>query len=228
MLSVTKPTGHYSHILNGGTDNVALDAAKAAHKASKGPAVGNTLVQPNGAQLQEVRVCGSGLTRADVISARTALSIQGPGACVADRDDTKLARCSAALPTGPVEVMIARSSRPRHACVPLSKPQSTWHKPQIANLIAAGKVKLEVALSLPLAEVAEAHDQVRWAHLLHGDATGLLREQVHGQCPVCCTAKHSGQLDDSCLSVDSHSCVTSPQPLDMHRLRPGTRAARWS
>ncbi|KIZ04982.1 putative Quinone-oxidoreductase [Monoraphidium neglectum] len=87
LLSVTKPTGHYSHILNGGTDNVALDAAKAAHKASKGPAVGNTLVQPNGAQLQE-----------------------------------------------------------------------------IANLIAAGKVKLEVALSLPLAEVAEAHDQVATGH----------------------------------------------------------------
>ena len=35
---------------------------------------------------------------------------------------------------------------------------------QIADLIAAGKVKLEVALSVPLAEVAKAHAQVETGH----------------------------------------------------------------
>jgi hypothetical protein len=48
--------------------------------------------------------------------------------------------------------------------------------PQIADLVAAGKVKLEVALSLPLEDAAKAHDQVGWAtpstrpQLLHGVA----------------------------------------------------------
>ncbi|KIZ04980.1 putative quinone-oxidoreductase, chloroplastic [Monoraphidium neglectum] len=87
LLSVTKPTGFFSHIHNAGTDNEVLDAAKAAHAAGKGPAVAATLVQPNGAQLQE-----------------------------------------------------------------------------IADLVAAGKVKLEVALSLPLEDAAKAHDQVATGH----------------------------------------------------------------
>jgi hypothetical protein len=56
LLSVTKPTGFFSHIHNAGTDNEVLDAAKAAHAAGKGPAVAATLVQPNGAQLQEVGI----------------------------------------------------------------------------------------------------------------------------------------------------------------------------
>lgn len=34
----------------------------------------------------------------------------------------------------------------------------------MADLIATGKVKLEVALSLPLAEAAKAHDQVATGH----------------------------------------------------------------
>ena len=37
-------------------------------------------------------------------------------------------------------------------------------RPQIADLIAAGKVKLEVALSLPLAEAAKAQEQVASGH----------------------------------------------------------------
>lgn len=36
--------------------------------------------------------------------------------------------------------------------------------PQIADLMAAGKVKLEVALSVPLAEAARAHEQVATSH----------------------------------------------------------------
>lgn len=87
LLSVTKPSGHLSHIHNAGSDDAVLDAAKEAHAAGKGPSVGTLLVTPNGQQLQE-----------------------------------------------------------------------------IADLIAAGKVKLEVALSLPLAEAAKAHDQVATGH----------------------------------------------------------------
>lgn len=54
-LAVLKQDGgHYSHILNAGTDNEALDKAEAAHKAGKGPSVSKTLVQPNGEQLGQV------------------------------------------------------------------------------------------------------------------------------------------------------------------------------
>ena len=49
-----------------------------------------------------------------------------------------------------------------------ASPCSGWSLPppplQVADLIAAGKVKLEVALSLPLAEAAKAHDQVATGH----------------------------------------------------------------
>lgn len=38
-----------------GTDNSLLEEGKAAHEAGTGPSVGTILVQPNGAQLQEVR-----------------------------------------------------------------------------------------------------------------------------------------------------------------------------
>lgn len=55
LLAVTKPSGHLSHIFNAGTDRELLAQAEAAHKEGKGPAVGTTLVQPNGGQLQQVR-----------------------------------------------------------------------------------------------------------------------------------------------------------------------------
>lgn len=87
LLSVTKPNGHLSHIMNAGTDQEVLAAANKRHEEGKGPSVGTILVQPNGEQLQE-----------------------------------------------------------------------------IAELIAAGKVKLEVALSLPLEEAAKAQDQVATGH----------------------------------------------------------------
>lgn len=54
LLTVTKPSGHLSHIFNAGTDHKLLDEARAAHEAGKGPSVGTTLVQPNGADLQQV------------------------------------------------------------------------------------------------------------------------------------------------------------------------------
>lgn len=43
-------------------------------------------------------------------------------------------------------------------------PSCLARAPQIADLIGAGKVKLEVALSLPLAEAAKAHEQVATGH----------------------------------------------------------------
>lgn len=51
--------------MNAGTDNEVLDAAKKAHEEGKGPGVSLTLVQPNGAQLQQVggkpcMCCGGG------------------------------------------------------------------------------------------------------------------------------------------------------------------------
>lgn len=55
LLSVTKPGGHLSHILNAGSDDAVMAAAKEAHAAGKGPSVSTTLVQPHGQQLQEVR-----------------------------------------------------------------------------------------------------------------------------------------------------------------------------
>ena len=38
-----------------GSDNSLIEEAQKAHEEGKGPSVGTTLVQPNGAQLQEVR-----------------------------------------------------------------------------------------------------------------------------------------------------------------------------
>jgi hypothetical protein len=49
------------------------------------------------------------------------------------------------------------------------QPATFLHNPQIADLIAAGKVKLEVALSLPLEEAAKAHDQVGWGREVERD-----------------------------------------------------------
>ncbi len=51
---MTKPTGHVSHVFSPGTDNALLDEARAAHEAGRGPSIGTTLVEPNGAQLQQV------------------------------------------------------------------------------------------------------------------------------------------------------------------------------
>lgn len=64
---------------------------------------------------------------------------------------------------------------PPTALVPAPSPA------QIADLIQAGKVRLEVALSLPLAEAAKAHDQV---------ATGHTRGKVRGA--LCSVAGASG------------------------------------
>ena len=49
-------------------------------------------------------------------------------------------------------------------CKPHSSRSAIHAAPQVADLIAAGKVKLEVALSVPLAEAAKAHDQVQTGH----------------------------------------------------------------
>ncbi|PSC70488.1 NADPH:quinone reductase [Micractinium conductrix] len=87
LLSVTKPSGHLSHILNAGSDEAVMKAAQEAHAAGKGPSVGTILVTPNGEQLQ-----------------------------------------------------------------------------QISNLIGSDAVRLEVALSVALAEAAKAHDQVAGGH----------------------------------------------------------------
>lgn len=47
------------HCLQAGTDNSLLEEAQKAHAEGKGPSVGTVLVQPNGAQLQEVGWAGS-------------------------------------------------------------------------------------------------------------------------------------------------------------------------
>lgn len=54
LLSVTKPSGHLSHIMNAGSDNDIIEGAKKAHEEGKGPGVGTILVTPNGGQLQEI------------------------------------------------------------------------------------------------------------------------------------------------------------------------------
>jgi hypothetical protein len=55
LLQVLKPTGHLAHVFNAHSDTSALDRARELHAAGAGPSVGDTLVEPNGAQLQEVR-----------------------------------------------------------------------------------------------------------------------------------------------------------------------------
>lgn len=50
-VSVLKPTGHYSHIANHGTDQEALKELQAAHAAGQGPGVSITMVKANGAQV---------------------------------------------------------------------------------------------------------------------------------------------------------------------------------
>uniref|UniRef100_A0A383WHE0 Enoyl reductase (ER) domain-containing protein n=1 Tax=Tetradesmus obliquus TaxID=3088 RepID=A0A383WHE0_TETOB len=52
MSSLLKPSGHYSHIMNAGSDNAALQQMQAAHKDGKGPGASLTLVKPNGKQLE--------------------------------------------------------------------------------------------------------------------------------------------------------------------------------
>ena len=54
LLSVTKPTGHLSHIINAGTSDDVMQSATKAHAEGKGPSVSATFVQPSGKQLQEV------------------------------------------------------------------------------------------------------------------------------------------------------------------------------
>jgi NADPH:quinone reductase-like Zn-dependent oxidoreductase len=54
IKSVLKPSGHYSHIMNSGSDSAALQELQAAHKEGKGPSGSFTLVKPNGKQLQQL------------------------------------------------------------------------------------------------------------------------------------------------------------------------------
>ncbi|WIA42334.1 hypothetical protein OEZ86_008346 [Tetradesmus obliquus] len=86
-LSVLKPTGHYSHIQNLGTDPAVVQRLRQQHEAGKGPSISHIFVTPNGAQLEHV-----------------------------------------------------------------------------LQLMADGKVKLEVAKVFPLSEVADAHRQVETGH----------------------------------------------------------------
>lgn len=53
-VAVLKPTGHYSHIANHGTDQEALTQLQAAHEQGHGPGVSITRVKPNGAQLNDL------------------------------------------------------------------------------------------------------------------------------------------------------------------------------
>lgn len=53
-LSVLKPTGHYAHIQNLGTDPAVMQRLRQQHEAGRGPSVSHIFVTPNGAQLAEV------------------------------------------------------------------------------------------------------------------------------------------------------------------------------
>jgi hypothetical protein len=53
-LSVLKPTGHYSHIQNLGTDPAVMQRLRQQHQAGKGPGLSHIFVTPNGAQLGQV------------------------------------------------------------------------------------------------------------------------------------------------------------------------------
>ena len=64
-----------------------------------------------------------------------------------------------------VRVCCARLRGPLVCKPPLGHPLLLIApSPQIADLIGAGKVRLEVALSLPLEQAAKAHDQVQTGH----------------------------------------------------------------
>lgn len=54
VMSILKPTGHYSYILNRDTDFDKLKEWQDAHKAGNGPSVSVTSVTPNGGQLQHL------------------------------------------------------------------------------------------------------------------------------------------------------------------------------
>jgi NADPH:quinone reductase-like Zn-dependent oxidoreductase len=54
VMSILKPTGHYSYILNRDTDFDKLKQWQDAHKAGNGPSVSVTSVTPNGEQLQHL------------------------------------------------------------------------------------------------------------------------------------------------------------------------------
>jgi hypothetical protein len=53
-LSVLKPSGHYSHIQNLGTDPDVMQRLKQQHEAGQGPGVSHIFVTPNAGQLGEV------------------------------------------------------------------------------------------------------------------------------------------------------------------------------
>lgn len=54
ITSVLKSIGHYSHIMNAGSNTQLLEQLQAAHKEGKGPGASFTLVKPNGKQLEQL------------------------------------------------------------------------------------------------------------------------------------------------------------------------------
>jgi NADPH:quinone reductase-like Zn-dependent oxidoreductase len=54
ITSVLKPSGHYAHIMNAGSDSSSLQQMQADHKDGKGPGASFTLVKPDGKQLQQL------------------------------------------------------------------------------------------------------------------------------------------------------------------------------
>eukprot|EP00882_Tetradesmus_deserticola_P003189 GHRQ01003380.1.p1 GENE.GHRQ01003380.1~~GHRQ01003380.1.p1 ORF type:complete len:233 (+),score=88.23 GHRQ01003380.1:312-1010(+) len=56
ITSVLKSSGHYSHIMNTGSNPPLLEQMQAAHKEGKGPGASLTLVKPNGRQLEQLFV----------------------------------------------------------------------------------------------------------------------------------------------------------------------------
>jgi NADPH:quinone reductase-like Zn-dependent oxidoreductase len=53
-LSVLKPTGHYAHIQNLGTQPAVMQRLRQQHDAGQGPGVSHIFVTPNGQQLGQV------------------------------------------------------------------------------------------------------------------------------------------------------------------------------
>ena len=78
-------------------------------------------------------------------------------------------------------------------------PLSLHPAPQIADLVAAGKVRLEVALNLPLAQAAEVgvpHRKAFNAYLRTGDDDGLRGLVLEGKALNASVAADGGYLVD--------------------------------
>jgi hypothetical protein len=87
-LSVLKPSGHYSHIQNLGTDPAVMQRLRQQHEAGKGPSVSHTFVTHNGGQLGQVlQMMADGKVKLEVakvsrlasIAAAAAAAAAGPG-----------------------------------------------------------------------------------------------------------------------------------------------------